>query len=464
MRVDISSEIIEAGKYKNNTAITEVTLLEGVKAISEEAFYGCSNLTKINFPKSLEFIGDSAFRGCVNLTIAHSYMSQLVDGEIQYDSNIEYVGSRAFYGVNLGGSQIVFGSKLKHIREESFREVSVSEDAFIAFVSPVVIGRYAFYGSDLAGVGFDTLNTTAIEDYAFAEAKNVVVSFSVMPKSSIGNYSFYNCSFEALHPFITLSYITSIGDYAFSGSNLVEVEIMRANKLGKGAFQGCEYLTQVLLSPNILKLEKYVFERCGRYKKDDYGNTTTIPIEEGGITINCSMYTDIPHLEYQAFEIINARPATIIVPDNLRDAWEYAWSTSWVEDENNFGFEFEHHVKKSSDLGFFIFTIADTLLLGKKKKVDGNIYENVNFIEWIDSGYSRLFALPYNTYIPEYLGKKQGSIEFKVDYDVATGDDPVIIYPVKDRLCWVVELPRTHAFQRLSAKTPIEPNANYGYI
>lgn len=58
---------ILAGAFKNNTSITRVTLPEGITAIGDEAFYGCSNLTEINLPEGLVSIGDSAFYSCKSL-------------------------------------------------------------------------------------------------------------------------------------------------------------------------------------------------------------------------------------------------------------------------------------------------------------------------------------------------------------------------------------------------------------
>ena len=44
-------------------------LAEGTEQISEEQFYGCKNLTAINFPKSLKYIGKNAFKGCTKLIL-----------------------------------------------------------------------------------------------------------------------------------------------------------------------------------------------------------------------------------------------------------------------------------------------------------------------------------------------------------------------------------------------------------
>ena len=50
--------------FSNCTALTRVTLLEGVCRIEDEAFSGCTALTSIVIPASLTFVGDYALCGC----------------------------------------------------------------------------------------------------------------------------------------------------------------------------------------------------------------------------------------------------------------------------------------------------------------------------------------------------------------------------------------------------------------
>ena len=72
MTITITGEKVDARAYKDRTDITEVVLGTAIKVIGDEAFSGCYNLKKINFPSGLEFIGDRAFYGCNGLVISHS--------------------------------------------------------------------------------------------------------------------------------------------------------------------------------------------------------------------------------------------------------------------------------------------------------------------------------------------------------------------------------------------------------
>lgn len=69
-----------------NELITKVTIPDGVLAISDHAFYKCTNLTEISIPDSVTTIGDGAFTFCINLT------------EITIPDGISRIGWYAFDG------------------------------------------------------------------------------------------------------------------------------------------------------------------------------------------------------------------------------------------------------------------------------------------------------------------------------------------------------------------------------
>ena len=50
------------------TATGDVTILDSVTEIGDEAFCGCESLTSVTIPNSVTYIGDDAFSGCKSLT------------------------------------------------------------------------------------------------------------------------------------------------------------------------------------------------------------------------------------------------------------------------------------------------------------------------------------------------------------------------------------------------------------
>lgn len=94
-----------------NTAITEITIPEGIRYLDERVFSGCEQLQKVSLPETLRWINSYAFNGCSRLseiTIPES-VTQIGNNTFQYcdslkeitiPSNIEKIGSGLFSGCN----------------------------------------------------------------------------------------------------------------------------------------------------------------------------------------------------------------------------------------------------------------------------------------------------------------------------------------------------------------------------
>ena len=66
MVISKNVKVIPSECFSNCSALTQVTIPEGVEKIKEFAFWGCRNLTKVTLPKSLDESGisDDAFENC----------------------------------------------------------------------------------------------------------------------------------------------------------------------------------------------------------------------------------------------------------------------------------------------------------------------------------------------------------------------------------------------------------------
>lgn len=76
---------IPFGFFANFVVLESLTLGEGLKRISGQAFKNCSNLKTLVFPESLEHIGAEAFAGCSKLK-----------GSIKIPDNVKEIEDRAF--------------------------------------------------------------------------------------------------------------------------------------------------------------------------------------------------------------------------------------------------------------------------------------------------------------------------------------------------------------------------------
>ena len=90
-----------------STSIRSVKIEDGIKSITQECFFGCSNLQYITIPSSIEKIGNGAFCGCAKLS------SVVLPEGI---NNIEY---NTFYGCS-GLTSISLPNSLKEIGGMAF--------------------------------------------------------------------------------------------------------------------------------------------------------------------------------------------------------------------------------------------------------------------------------------------------------------------------------------------------------
>lgn len=89
------------------TAISELTIPEGVTAIENAAFFGCENLTSVTIPNTVKAIGDGAFRLCRRLSI------------VQMPDSLQEMGESAFAGCH-SLEQINIPAGIPVLRRECF--------------------------------------------------------------------------------------------------------------------------------------------------------------------------------------------------------------------------------------------------------------------------------------------------------------------------------------------------------
>lgn len=108
--------LIERSTEKIILGCNKSVIPNGVKAIGDRAFWGCSGLTEVVFPASLVSVGDNAFYNCSGLR------------ELTIPSTLGYIGSYAFRGCT-GLMGVTFENTQGWvIRETTGKETSVSEE------------------------------------------------------------------------------------------------------------------------------------------------------------------------------------------------------------------------------------------------------------------------------------------------------------------------------------------------
>lgn len=139
------------------------------------------------------------------------------------------------------------------------------------------IGDYAFYGSSIRNVKFNSNSISVIGDYAFAECASLSeINFKDDGLLAIGAHAFENC--VNLHQFKAPYTLQVIGDSAFEGCSALNSIALgeRLRRLGYFVFKDCSSLTS-LTFPKTLKeaLPISTIEACRslQYVKHDMPET-----------------------------------------------------------------------------------------------------------------------------------------------------------------------------------------------
>ena len=111
--------------FEGCSGLTKLTLPDGVTSIGYFAFYGCSGLTELTLPNSVTSIGYYAFYGCIGLT------------ELTLPNSITSIWEGAFFGCS-GLTKLTLPNSVTRIEESAFQGCSgLSKITSLAEIPPV---------------------------------------------------------------------------------------------------------------------------------------------------------------------------------------------------------------------------------------------------------------------------------------------------------------------------------------
>ena len=292
--------------FENCYSLTSVTIGDSVTVIGEMAFYNCNSLTSVTIPDSVTSIGYNTFYDCSSLTSVH------------IGNGVTEIGNWAFQGCsNL--TSITIGNSLASIGEYAFLNSSITS----VYISDVAawcnISFNDSYSNPLSHAGNLYLNNelvkdliipdgvTSIGDYAFSGSgslTSVTIPDSVI---SIGDCAFSSCN--SLTSVNIADGVRWIGNYAFLGSgSLTSITIPDSViSIGISAFSSCSSLTSITIPDGVTTIGSSAFSRCS--------SLTSITIPDGVTTIesytfyNCSSLT------------------SVTIPDSVTSIGGYAFSS-----------------------------------------------------------------------------------------------------------------------------------------
>lgn len=147
-------QTIEASAFEGCKRLTAVTLPHGMKEIGSRAFFGCSNIEKIEIPEGVETIEKQAFAYCMKLS------------EVKLSESVKEIGNSAFKGCTMLGS-INIPASVTCISEEAFEDCYALASVTLS-ESVKSVERWAFADCNSLTQIYIPAGIEKIDDSAFA--------------------------------------------------------------------------------------------------------------------------------------------------------------------------------------------------------------------------------------------------------------------------------------------------------
>lgn len=279
------------GTFSGASALTDITLPEGIAITEGSTFSECTSLKSIELPASITTIPSYMFAGCSALervtakgtitAIGNSaFKSDTALTEIPDLSQVTSIGDRAFYGCSA-------------LETVDLHSVTTMEYA-------------AFQGCDALSGEIDLSNLEVIPGHAFCYDPNITSVVTCPTLRSIGDWAFIWAGISTISLPETLN---SIGTYTFYKASLSGTVALpdSLTQLGASAFSGCEEVNAIQIGSGLKDIPANAFAGCTNLKTITVNNRwedVTIP-KIDGVTVT---YT-IPSLEATDDKVSNAEGA-----------------------------------------------------------------------------------------------------------------------------------------------------------
>lgn len=279
------------GTFSGASALTDITLPEGIAITEGSTFSECTSLKSIELPASITTIPSYMFAGCSALE------------RVTAKGTITAIGNSAFKS-DTALTEIPDLSQVTSIGDRTFYGCSALETVDLHSVT--TMGYGAFQGCDALSGEIDLSNLEVIPGHAFCYDPNITSVVTCPTLRSIGDWAFIWAGISAISLPETLN---SIGTYTFYKASLSGTVALpdSLTQLGASAFSGCEEVNAIQIGSGLKDIPANAFAGCTNLKTITVNNRredVTIP-KIDGVTVT---YT-IPSLEATDDKVSNAEGA-----------------------------------------------------------------------------------------------------------------------------------------------------------
>lgn len=351
------------GTFSGASALTDITLPEGIAITEGSTFSECTSLESIELPASITTIPSHMFAGCSALE------------RVTAKGTITAIGNGAFGSVTDWKDQEIADTVLTEIPDLS-QVTSIGDRAFygcsaletVDLHSVTTMGYGAFQGCDALSGGIDLSNLEVIPGHAFCYDPNITSVITCPTLRSIGDWAFIWADISTISLPETLN---SIGTYTFYKASLSGTVALpdSLTQLGASAFSGCEEVNAIQIGSGLKDIPANAFAGCTNLKTITVNNRredVTIP-KIDGVTVT---YT-IPSLEATDDKVSNAEGAL-----SLQQAVDQANGPVTIEIEKN-----------------ICLNAPVTIAKGKQVEITANANENYNLFGNKDEKPTNLFVV-----------------------------------------------------------------------
>lgn len=256
------------GTFSGASALTDITLPEGIAITEGSTFSECTSLESIELPASITTIPSYMFAGCSALE------------RVTAKGTITAIGNSAFKS-DTALTKIPDLSQVTSIGDRAFYGCSALKTVDLHSVTTMEYG--AFQGCDALSGEIDLSNLEEIPGHAFCYDPNITSVITCPTLRSIGDWAFIWADISTISLPETLN---SIGTYAFYKASLSGTVALpdSLTQLGASAFSGCEEVNAIQIGSGLKDIPANAFAGCTNLKTITVNNRredVTIPKIDG---------------------------------------------------------------------------------------------------------------------------------------------------------------------------------------